>query len=114
MQQLDVKAGGDHGAYHLSERVVPFVGYVVHRLGLEVGVGARLVPHPRLLVLEVVVLHTQVVVTEDLGEGMELRQVQEASGFDQLSDNPGPPLDVGEPVQSAAARVDDVEGFDPP
>src|SRR5829696_9040741 len=81
------------------------------RLGVEVGVGAWLVPHPGILILEIIVLHAQAFVPKDIRERVELREVQKAAGPEEVCDNPGPPSDVGEPDDRAAARVDNVEGM---
>src|SRR5215216_2411633 len=109
MQQFDVQACGAHRAYHVAEGVVPFIGDVVRRLGVEVGVGAWLFPHPGILVLEVIVLQAEVFVSENLGERVELCEVQKAAGLQETGDYLSPPSDVGEPDDRASARVDDVE-----
>src|SRR5215216_7828095 len=87
--------------------MVPFVGNVVRRLGVEIGVGAWLFPHPGILVLEVIVLHAEVFVSEDVGERVELCEVQKAAGLQEIRDHLSPPSDVGEPDDRASARVHD-------
>src|ERR687893_2926309 len=110
VEELEDEARIYEGRYDVGEGVVPLVGDVVLRLGFEVGVGAGLVPDRRLIRVEVVVLDGKVVVAEDVGEGVELRQVQEAAGADEAGRHLGPPGYVRQPVEGAEARVHDVEG----
>lgn len=49
----------------------PFNGAIVRRLGVGVGVGAGFVPQPG-PALEIRTLDGQLLVSENLGEGMEL------------------------------------------
>ena len=78
---------------------------------LQVGVAALLVVVEVLAlgIVEVVDLDLELVLGEDPGERVELAQVEEAAGLEQLGDDPGPARQVGKPVERAEAGVDDVE-----
>src|SRR5215204_5807739 len=62
-----------------------------------------------MLLLEVIVLHAEIFVSEDVGERVELCEVQEAAGLQEIRDHLCPPSDVREPDDRASARVHDVE-----
>src|SRR5215208_2208421 len=108
VQQFDAQARGAHRAYYVAQSMVPFVGNIVGCLGVEVGVGARLFPHPGILVLEVIVLHAKDFISEDVGERVELREVQKAAGLEEIRDHLCPPSYVREPEDRASARIHDV------
>ena len=108
VQELQLEAGGDDRAHHGAQAMVPFVRAVVHRLRIGAGVGAGGREHDR-LVVEVGVLDREIVVAEDVGERVELGQVEAAGGSDELGHHARPALDVGQPVERTEARVDDLE-----
>ncbi len=91
VEELEDEARVYEGCDDVGEGVVPLVGDVVLRLGFEVGVCAGLVPDRRFLRVEVVVLDGKVVVTEDVGDGVELRLVLLAAGAHVAGRHFGPP-----------------------
>lgn len=109
VEQLDDQAGAEDGGQHVAEGVLPLDARRVLEPGALVGVGALVVPAERPAV-EVPVLDRARLPAEDVGDGVELRQVEPSAGTQQVADQLGPAGQVGEPDQRAEAGVGDVEG----
>ncbi len=109
VEELDPQVARGERADDLAERMRPLIGRVVHGGRLELGVRALLHGPVARALVEVAVLDRQVVVAEDLGDRVELDEVQAPAGREQRRHDVRPAVDVLEPVQRADAGVDDVE-----
>lgn len=91
-EQLEGEPGADHGVDHVRERVLPLDRGVVAGRQLQVRVAALhvVVEVLALRIVEIVHLDLELVLREDPGEGMELGEIEEAAGLEEVGDAPGP------------------------
>jgi hypothetical protein len=95
----DGEALVEHRRHDLADRVVPFVRTRVPQATIPVGVGDVGVAHGRFRLLEVRMLHAQLVFGESPSEGMAIVEVEPTLRTEQsgrlgrpLTQSPVPPL----------------------
>ena len=114
MQELEPKSGLGERGEDLTERMIPSVLDEPVRRGLPVGIRALHLETERLGVRPVRVGQAQLpgldaFVLEDLGNGMDLGQIEETARADEMRRDAAPGHDVREPAENATRGVDDVE-----
>ena len=110
-EQIQREPRGQEPGDDRAHRMSPAVVHVVAGDGIRIRVGSRRVVTVGPSTIEVGIGHLQRVFTEDVGQGVELHQVEDSSRFQEVRDLSTPAFQVVYPAEGPEAGVDDVEGI---